>query len=185
MSEPSRAKENETINILVVDDDPNELKSLVIGFGLENINAEGADTGSVALRMLGEKQYDVALIDLMMPDMNGLQLARVVRSVYSSVTTVLMSAYHLSPMQLARANAGVAGFVPKPFRFDVLVKFILSKVESSRNSAQKRAPNSIKESGIYCPIDIPEVMSERSAQTDRKEVGARPSNETGIDSPKP
>ncbi len=163
MSNPTDSQENNGVRILVVDDDPNELKSLVIGFGLESLEADGAPTGSVALRMLGEKEYAVALIDLMMPDMNGLQLARVVRSVFPSVTTVLMSAYHLSPIQLARAKAGVAGFVPKPFRFDTLVKFILAKINAKKTEPKAVPPPSTRDSGMFCPVEIPEVMSDRNS----------------------
>ena len=147
--------------ILIVDDDPNERKSLVIGFNMEKLEAHGAPNGPTALRMLEEKEYSVALIDLMMPDMNGLQLARVLRSVYPSVITVLMSAYHLSPVQLARANAGVVGFVPKPFRFDSLVKFISSKIEGRRQRERLQMDAAVASGPIQLPIEIPDVMSDR------------------------
>ena len=155
---------NGALKILVVDDDPNELRSLVIGFGLENFKADGAKTGKIALKMLAEKDYSVALIDLMMPDMNGLQLARVVRSVFPSITTILMSAYHLSPIQLARADAGVSGFVPKPFRFDTLVEFILAKAEFRKTKEETGSMTSLHERGLYCPVEIPEVMSDHESK---------------------
>ncbi len=67
------------------------------------------------------------LVDMMMPGINGLDLARQVRSLFPSVKVVLTSAYHLSENQLRRADCGVVGFVPKPFRMRELVAFLQSK----------------------------------------------------------
>ena len=65
-----------------------------------------------------------------------------------------MSAYTLSPVQLARADAGVVGFVPKPYCFEELVRFIQDKarlhkddLKSTRTTDESRKPLSI-------PVDI-------------------------------
>ena len=56
--------------VLVVDDDPNELKSLVIGLKLEGFDTLGASSGADALNALSTQRYSVVLIDLMMPKMS-------------------------------------------------------------------------------------------------------------------
>jgi len=117
-------------HILVIDDNLNEVKTLIIGLGLEGFQVEGAGDGQKALEMLAKKKYDMALIDLMMPEINGIQLARKIRQDYPDVTTVLMSAFNLSPVQIAKADLGVVGFVTKPFRFEKLVEMIKSKLEN-------------------------------------------------------
>ena len=66
--------------ILVVDDDVNEMRSLVIGLKLEGFDAEGVTRGSEALIKLEDGGYVAVIIDLMMPEMNGLQLARAIRN---------------------------------------------------------------------------------------------------------
>lgn len=148
------------LKILVVDDDPNEMRSLVIGLKLEGFDAIGAASGTVALEMMSKKKYSVVIIDLMMPEMNGLQLARAVRASFPAATTLLMSAYHLSPIQLARADTGVAGFVPKPFCFDELVRFINAKTDSDNGAAASPS----KETELNIPIDVSSPIRDRDSQ---------------------
>ncbi len=143
--------------ILVVDDDPNEMRSLVIGLRLEGFDAVGAPGGSEAMTMLRNGDYCAVLIDLMMPEVNGLQLARAIRTAFPDMTTILMSAYHLSPHQLARADTGVVGFVPKPFSFDDLVQFIQAKINPKGPKRISFSP--MKEAGLNAPIDVPKAVN--------------------------
>ena len=144
--------------ILVVDDDPNEMRSLVIGLRLEGFDAVGAPGGTEAMTMLRDGNYCAVLIDLMMPEINGLQLARTIRASYPLMTTILMSAYHLSPIQLARADTGVVGFVPKPFCFDELVRFIQSKIDPDGPRKASHGPP-LPGAGLNMPIDVQGVVN--------------------------
>ena len=124
----SSQQEKNGPRILVIDDNLNEVKTLIIGLGLEGFQVEGTQDGNEALEMLEKQQFDMALIDLMMPNINGIQLARKIRENFPDVTTVLMSAFNLSPVQIAKADLGVVGFVTKPFRFEKLVEMIKEKL---------------------------------------------------------
>ena len=146
--------------LLIVDDNQNEMNSLAIGFRLEGFDAEGVESGRAALQALEKNSYAVVLIDLMMPEMNGLQLARRIRESYSGTFTIMMSAYHLSPVQLAKADTGVIGFVPKPFCFEDLVVFIRSKLDGSAISA----PTNFASTGLSEKADIPVVIGEMDIQ---------------------
>ena len=144
------------VRILVVDDEPNELRALTIGLKLEGFHVVGVPGGKEAIAMLKKREFAVALIDLMMPQMNGIQLAREIRNVSPSTKTVLMSAYTLSSSQLNKIDIGVVGFVTKPFEFDELVSFLKHCIDSSY--AEK--PDSIKETnvdqnGLHLPVALP------------------------------
>jgi DNA-binding NtrC family response regulator len=143
--------------LLIVDDNPNEMNSLAIGLRLEGFEAEGVSGGAEALDAMSNKHYSVVLIDLMMPEMNGLQLARSIRNDHPDTVTIMMSAYHLSPVQLAKANTGVVGFVPKPFCFEELVYFIRQKLDAE-NAPPKAAQFTNRELSI--PTEIPIVIAE-------------------------
>ncbi len=110
--------------ILVVDDETNARRSLAIGLRLEGFEVFEAADGAEALELLGRTAIDLAIIDLMMPGINGLDLARRVRFRHASTRVLLISAYHLSKRQLERADVGAVGFVPKPFELDELVGFL-------------------------------------------------------------
>ncbi len=150
--------------ILVVDDDPNEMKSLVIGLKLEGFDAQGVSSGSAAIGELDNGGFSAILVDLMMPEMNGLQLARKVRAAFPAVITILMSAYHLSPVQLARADSGVVGFVPKPFSFEELVRFIDLKIDPASSSGRQPAAMT-NETGLHNPIDVSSMLTDRDTLT--------------------
>lgn len=116
--------------ILIVDDEANQRKSLAIGLRLEGYQILEAADGEAALEVLSTEQVDLAIIDLMMPGINGLDLARRMRFRHPEVRVVLTSAYHLSERQLQRAEIRVLGFVPKPFVMEELVGFLRSKLLS-------------------------------------------------------
>lgn len=113
--------------ILIVDDEENQRRALAIGLRLEGFEVREAHDGEAALASLVESRADVALIDLMMPGINGLELARRLRFSYPQVRIVLTSAYHLTERQLERAGLGPIAFVPKPYAMDDLVGFLRAK----------------------------------------------------------
>jgi DNA-binding NtrC family response regulator len=153
---PAIEKKNQS-GVLVVDDNPNEMRSLVIGLRLEGFDAVGASSGSEAIKKLQLGSYSTVLIDLMMPEMHGLQLARAIKKSFPATRTILMSAYHLSPPQLAKADTGVVGFIPKPFCFDNLVAFIRSKVDPSAPMKFTHPSSSV--AGLNLPVDVHEPQA--------------------------
>lgn len=114
--------------ILIVDDENNQRKSLAIGLKLEGYVVLEAADGEAALDVLASEKVDLAIVDLMMPGINGLDLARRMRFRHPDVRIVLTSAYHLSERQLQRADVRVLGFVPKPFAMEDLVLFLRAKL---------------------------------------------------------
>jgi DNA-binding response OmpR family regulator len=114
--------------VLVVDDEANHARVMSIGLRLEGFEVETADSADGAMRQLGKAEFDVAIVDLMMPGTNGIQLARQVRERYPQTRVVLTSAYHLSERQLVRADCGAVGFIPKPFDLSELARFLRTKM---------------------------------------------------------
>ncbi len=116
------------IRVLIVDDEPNQRRTLSIGLRLEGFEVLTAGSATEALEVLAAGPADIVMADLMMPGVNGLEFARQLRTLYPGVPVVLTSAYHLSERQLARADAGVVGFVPKPCAMGEVAKFLQAKV---------------------------------------------------------
>jgi len=114
--------------VLIVDDEDNHRRTLGIGLRLEGWVVEEAADGEAALALLEHATVDVAIVDLMMPGINGLDLARRLRFRAPGVKVVLTSAYHLSERQLERAGVGAIGFVPKPYDLPDLVRFLQEKL---------------------------------------------------------
>jgi len=115
--------------ILIVDDEVNHRKALAIGLRIEGYTVLEAEDGRAALEVLAHETVDMAIVDLMMPGINGLDLCRRMRFRHPEVPIVLTSAYHLSQRQLERAEIRVLGFLPKPFEMDALVEFLRAKLD--------------------------------------------------------
>lgn len=116
--------------VLIVNDNATELGSLLAGLESEGFQVSGTTDAQTALEILAETTFQAVLIDLMIPDINGLQLARLIREQYPAAKTMLISDYFLSPVQLAKADTGVVGFIPRPFHFKEIASFVKEKVNS-------------------------------------------------------
>ena len=114
--------------VLVVDDEANHARVMAIGLRIEGFEVETATNADAALSLLAAGGFDAAIVDLMMPGTNGIQLARVLRERHPCTRVVLTSAYHLSERQLVRADCGAVGFVPKPFDLSELARFLRAKL---------------------------------------------------------
>jgi DNA-binding response OmpR family regulator len=119
--------------VLVVDDEPNHVRVLSIGLRIEGFDVATAHDATSALAALDVTPADIAIVDLMMPGTNGIELARLVRDRHPATRIVLTSAYHLSERQLLRADCGAVGFVPKPYDLAELAHFIHDKLAAPRS----------------------------------------------------
>ena len=114
--------------VLVVDDEANHARVMAIGLRIEGFDVETAADADGALRVMADSPFDLAIVDLMMPGTNGIQLARLIRERFPCARVILTSAYHLSERQLVRADCGAVGFVPKPFDLTELARFLRGKL---------------------------------------------------------
>lgn len=106
-------------SILVVEDEYPIRRLLNEGLSAEGFNVITAPDAGAALRLLEETKPDIVLIDLMLPGMGGIELAR---KMYAQcrVTIIAMSASH-SLLREARRHPFVKKTISKPFEWDSLV----------------------------------------------------------------
>jgi CheY-like chemotaxis protein len=100
---------------------------LGIGLKVEGFEVLAAASGDDALRLLATHRVDVALVDLMIPGMNGLEVSRQIVRRYPTMRVFLASAYHLSTRQMDRADCGASGFIPKPYKLADLCNVLRDK----------------------------------------------------------
>ena len=111
--------------ILIVDDEQGQRRSLAIALKFEGFDVTEAASSEEAIEVLASSSaFDAALVDVVMPGMNGLELARKVHSSHPRIKIVLISAYHLSRRQLKLSRTGAVAFLPKPYSMTRLVSFL-------------------------------------------------------------
>ena len=112
------------MRILVVDDEPSHCRSLSMGLRSEGFFVFQANSAREAIRIIDVQTVDVAIVDIMMPDINGLELGRLIKDSYPDIKVILVSAYHISGRQVALTGTGAVAFLPKPYRIERLVTFL-------------------------------------------------------------
>jgi DNA-binding response OmpR family regulator len=119
--------------LLVVDADDGSGCELALALEAAGFETTIVRTADAALTSLREHPFDVALIDLMLPTMNGLELCRAARQLQPLLRVVLTCAYHLSERQLRRSACGASAFVPKPYDARDVAAFLRAKLAEPRS----------------------------------------------------
>jgi two-component system response regulator PilR (NtrC family) len=106
--------------LLIVDDEGSILDFLSLLFQQEGYEADTARTVEEARRALGGKTYDLVLCDVMMPDGNGLDLLREIKSGEADPAVIMMTAYTSTKSAIEAMKLGAADYISKPFDVEEL-----------------------------------------------------------------
>ncbi|MFD8638653.1 response regulator [Streptomyces sp. NPDC059533] len=106
--------------VLVVEDDPQLVRALKINLQARKFEVEEAPDGGSALRLAAARRPDVIVLDLGLPDMDGVDVIRGVRG-WSRVPILVLSARHTSEDKIRALDAGADDYVTKPFSMNELL----------------------------------------------------------------
>lgn len=111
-------------SILIVDDEKNLRTTLADILGGEGFEVATADSGEKAVKMFEKRPYDLVLMDVRMPGMDGMEAFRVLRRKRRDAQVVLMSAYSMDHLRRQCLDEGAIAFVRKPLDVENLIKLI-------------------------------------------------------------
>ncbi|MEU7599806.1 response regulator [Streptomyces sp. NPDC040724] len=106
--------------VLVVEDDRQLVRALKINLQARKFEVEEASDGSSALRLAAARKPDVIVLDLGLPDMDGVEVIKAVRG-WSRTPILVLSARHTSEDKIRALDAGADDYVTKPFSMDELL----------------------------------------------------------------
>lgn len=119
------------IKFLIVDDEEqfrihNSERLVELGFDKESLVT--ANNGVEALIELQKKKYEFLIVDLVMPEMNGLELIKAVRAIdlYKKVPILIVSSTIDRTIVLSTVEAGANGFIAKPLEKKVLAEKLVT-----------------------------------------------------------
>jgi len=120
--------------ILVVDDDPDIARFIQMNLMVEGFRVQLASNGEIAMKMVYDHQPDLAVVDLMMPGVDGLQLTRWLRSnpTTSAMPIIMLTAKGLTVDKVIGLTAGADDFMVKPFDTMELVARIKSTLRRTK-----------------------------------------------------
>ncbi|EIA09526.1 response regulator transcription factor [Flavobacterium frigoris] len=108
------------MNLLIVEDEPSLLSILRKGFIEKNNDVSVAMDGKTALEMINNYTFDVVILDIMLPEINGIELCRRLRASKNFVPILLLTALSTSENIVTGLNAGADDYLTKPFKFGEL-----------------------------------------------------------------
>jgi DNA-binding response OmpR family regulator len=109
------------VNILVVEDDPELARALVQGLQEETYEVAVARDGATAIAVSKSGAFDVVLLDVMLPGMDGLEVAKQLRCRKENIGVLMLSARDALPDIVKGLNAGADDYLTKPFSFQELL----------------------------------------------------------------
>lgn len=103
------------MRILIAEDDPKLLKSLVHIFELNNYSVDGVDSGVDAFDYASSNEYDGLILDIMMPGMDGVTLLKKLRAKGITTPALFLTARTEIDQRIEGLDAGADDYLPKPF----------------------------------------------------------------------
>ena len=119
-------------SILVVDDELEIREGLEALLTSESFEVTVAETGQAGLQKLEDKPFDLMLLDVSLPDRNGLDMLREVRLRDPSLSIILITAYGSIDMARAAFKGGAQDYITKPWSNDELLAQVALAVEGRR-----------------------------------------------------
>lgn len=121
--------------VLVVDDEPQIVRALVINLKARKYEVDAAPDGATALQLAAARHPDVVVLDLGLPDMDGVEVIRGLRG-WTRVPILVLSARHTSDEKVEALDAGADDYVTKPFGMDELLARLRASVRRAEPVGQ-------------------------------------------------
>ncbi|MBB5937616.1 two-component system KDP operon response regulator KdpE [Streptomyces zagrosensis] len=121
--------------VLVVDDEPQIVRALVINLKARKYEVDAAADGATALRLAAARHPDVIVLDLGLPDMDGVEVIKGLRG-WTRVPILVLSARQTSDEKVEALDAGADDYVTKPFGMDELLARLRAAVRRAEPTGQ-------------------------------------------------
>ncbi len=185
----SDAKEQDVslgeLSVLVIDDDPVACEHAKLVLGKAGIACETVLSGKeaielVRLRQARQKPFDLLLVDLKMPGMDGVETARVIRGIVGHETAIIIiTAYKWDDVVEEAESAGIDSFIAKPLSAENVIEEFMSAYRKKNPAGRKAGHKAeLKGRNILLAEDVPinaeivkMVLAKREINVDHAENG--------------
>ncbi|PAV30686.1 DNA-binding response regulator [Virgibacillus profundi] len=152
--------------ILIVEDEQKLSRVLQLELEYENYKTEIADNGKEALRLMEEKEWDLVLLDIMIPGLSGLEVLRRVRRTDERTPIILLTARDEIYDKVSGLDLGANDYITKPFQIEELL---------ARIRVHLRTPQVKKIDGEQLSVgDLHVDMNRREVKRSEKQVELTP-----------
>jgi DNA-binding NtrC family response regulator len=124
------------LDILIIDDDRNILNILSKILQRKGHTITTTETGQEAITKIQTQRYDVALIDVRLQDINGLDLLNQIQEIAPNMIKIILTGYPQDEDRTTALERGADDYLSKPIKSEKLIEIIESRLEQSNCQPQ-------------------------------------------------
>lgn len=148
------------VDILIIDDDEDTLRGLGILLGKKGYVVETAGSARKALEKLKKKFFNVTLLDIMLPDLEGTKLIGLFKAMHPEMAVIMITGNASLDNAMESLNNGASNYIIKPLDIGELLMMIKKALEKQRQRTEMR-------------IQLEELRQKRKKQKKEKEDGEK------------
>lgn len=130
----------EQAKILIVEDEDKIARVIQLELEYEGYETMTAKTGKQGLRLLEQYEWDLVLLDIMLPELNGIELLRRMRAAGNVTPVILLTARDSVPDKVTGLDQGANDYITKPFKIEELLARIRALLRTRQQFQQMNAP---------------------------------------------
>jgi len=116
--------EEKQIKLLIVDDDEKFLSIVSERLGLIDFDVTTASEGAQAVKAAKKSKFDVALLDLKMPGMDGMELLKILKKKHKFLEIVILTGHASIDSAVEAGKLGASGYLEKPYKTEKLLEVL-------------------------------------------------------------
>lgn len=139
------------MKLLIVEDEPKVSAFLNQGLSEQGFETDVVYDGQMALKMAQRNAYDLILLDIIIPYINGIELCKGIKEIHPNVPIIMLTALGTTDDKLTGFDAGADDYLVKPFEFKELLARIRALLK--RSTGQPSVSNKIKVADLELDLD--------------------------------
>jgi len=112
----------EKFKVLIVDDEPDFLETIIKRLHARNIDVTGAESGHQALELIGDRDFDVVILDVKMPGLDGIDTLREIKKKKPLLEVIMLTGHASVESGIQGMQLGAFDYVMKPVALDELLE---------------------------------------------------------------
>jgi DNA-binding NtrC family response regulator len=116
--------EEKKIKLLIVDDDEKFLRTIAERLGLKDFDVTTANEGDRAIKAAKKGKFDVAILDLKMPGMDGMELLQILKKKHKFLEVIILTGFASIDSAVEATKLGAFGYLEKPYNLEKLLQVL-------------------------------------------------------------
>lgn len=145
-----------SVKILVVDDEPVVCKGCRLALSDDNHVVETCMTGREGMDLIREGDYDLILLDMKLPDIEGMEILRTIRETKPGIIVIVMTGYSTVQNAVEAMKLGAFDYLSKPFTDEELILVVQRAIEKKRLVEE----NLYLRKELFSRVSFPDIIGE-------------------------